>query len=269
MDIDDENQEPTPEQVQQVRDNISRMINKQIELTQEWSEDENGEWAGSGWGEPEGYELLTVTDTDKHRHPTKAIFASQPPVVNLLTPKTDMAAVEGLPDDKGIESEADDYRENNEDIGTSGCFAFIHGAEWMRTKAAEILAAKDTEINRLKQAGGKVDHDVTQSLGAALNYPVLNGLIETGEHNAVTIADAAAQEIYALRKRIAELTKPLPPDEKIITGMCVTFRHDYGITKQHESDFGSGMMQDEKDFLYGKMQQVWENDIKPLVKYSH
>jgi hypothetical protein len=62
-------------------------------------------------------------------------------------------------------------------------------------------------------------------------------------------------------------TNPLPPDEKIITDMCVTFNHSYGITKQNESDFGSGMTEEQQQALYAQMQQVLLNDIKRVYGY--
>ena len=40
---------------------------------QEWTEDEDG-WTGSGWNEPDGYEMQEIIQEDKHSHPTRAVF---------------------------------------------------------------------------------------------------------------------------------------------------------------------------------------------------
>lgn len=47
-----------------------------IVLEQEWEEstDDKTGWSGSGWNEPEGYELEEVVDYDKYNNPLKAIF---------------------------------------------------------------------------------------------------------------------------------------------------------------------------------------------------
>jgi len=47
-----------------------------IVLTQEWEEstDDKTGWSGSGWNEPEGYQLEEVIDYDKYSHALKAIF---------------------------------------------------------------------------------------------------------------------------------------------------------------------------------------------------
>ena len=47
-----------------------------ITLTQTWVEDEedkNG-WLGSGWNEPDGYEIEDVIEQDKYGNDTEAIF---------------------------------------------------------------------------------------------------------------------------------------------------------------------------------------------------
>jgi len=47
-----------------------------IVLTQDWVEDthEKTGWCGSGWDEPDGYELEEVIEQDKFYNPVKAIF---------------------------------------------------------------------------------------------------------------------------------------------------------------------------------------------------
>lgn len=55
---------------------MSEVKANSIVLEQEWyeSEDEKNGWGSLGWDEPEGYELEEILDTDKHGHPTKAVF---------------------------------------------------------------------------------------------------------------------------------------------------------------------------------------------------
>lgn len=51
--------------------------------------------------------------------------------------------------------------------------------------------------------------------------------------------------------------------EEIITGMCYTWRHDYGLVK---TDFlSAGMTEDERYFLWNQMAQVFDNDILPIL----
>lgn len=45
--------------------------------------------------------------------------------------------------------------------------------------------------------------------------------------------------------------------KKIVTGMCFTWRHDYGLMEARE-----------KETLYACMDQVFEHDIKPLLDKS-
>lgn len=58
--------------------------------------------------------------------------------------------------------------------------------------------------------------------------------------------------------------------EQIITDMCYTWRHDYGLDK-HPSDMfsgliTSGMTAEEREFLYSQMAQLYEHHIESLHK---
>ena len=60
--------------------------------------------------------------------------------------------------------------------------------------------------------------------------------------------------------------------EQIITDMCYTFRHDYGLRKQSDPGgytfpFEAGMTEEEAIMLYKQMEQIYNNDIEPLLKY--
>lgn len=59
----------------------------------------------------------------------------------------------------------------------------------------------------------------------------------------------------------------------IITSMCYTYRHDYGLVK--EADPGgytfpglAGMTQQEREFLWQQMAQIFDNDIAPHMEFK-
>jgi hypothetical protein len=62
---------------------------------------------------------------------------------------------------------------------------------------------------------------------------------------------------------------------EIITSMCYTWRHDYGIIKDpeykhHVSELtysmSSGMYQQEREQLWKQMAQLFDNDIAPYME---
>lgn len=66
--------------------------------------------------------------------------------------------------------------------------------------------------------------------------------------------------------------------EEIITRMCYTWRHDYGIVKDpdyknYNSDFidaiSAGMYQWERKHLWDQMAQIFDNDIAPHMEFKH
>lgn len=56
--------------------------------------------------------------------------------------------------------------------------------------------------------------------------------------------------------------------ETIITSMCFTYRHDYGLDKPKEfvGMFGSGMTDEERKYLWNQMAQIFDNDIAPVME---
>ena len=58
--------------------------------------------------------------------------------------------------------------------------------------------------------------------------------------------------------------------EQIITDMCYTWRHDYGLIKEsHEVDLiSSGMTDRERGMLWNAMAQLFDNCIAEHVKYK-
>lgn len=62
--------------------------------------------------------------------------------------------------------------------------------------------------------------------------------------------------------------------EQIITSMCFTYRHDYGLDKQEDPcgyNFPSlaGMTEAERRSLWNTMAQIFDNDIMPNMEFPH
>lgn len=57
--------------------------------------------------------------------------------------------------------------------------------------------------------------------------------------------------------------------ENIITNMCYTYRHDYGIIKSEFGGFSSGMTAEEREYLWNTMAQIFDNDIAPHMEFKH
>ena len=58
--------------------------------------------------------------------------------------------------------------------------------------------------------------------------------------------------------------------EQIITSMCYTWRHDYGLRKGGAEDYGTkfsaGMTDEEAKSLWKQMAQLFDNDIAPHME---
>jgi hypothetical protein len=58
--------------------------------------------------------------------------------------------------------------------------------------------------------------------------------------------------------------------EQIITNMCLTFRHDYGLEISEDDrmyTLMSGMTRSEREALYRDMAQIFDNDIAPHMEF--
>ena len=56
--------------------------------------------------------------------------------------------------------------------------------------------------------------------------------------------------------------------EQIITSMCMTYRHDYGLDYiTTDSPFASGMTDSERKVLWNQMAQIFDNDILSYMTY--
>lgn len=59
--------------------------------------------------------------------------------------------------------------------------------------------------------------------------------------------------------------------EEIITDMCFTWRHDYGLEISEDDrmyTLTSGMTKREREALYNTMAQIFDNDIAPYMEFK-
>lgn len=56
--------------------------------------------------------------------------------------------------------------------------------------------------------------------------------------------------------------------EQIIHDMCMTYRHDYGLRKKSgEPSWTAGMTEEDAKMLYKTMEQIYNNDIAPIIEH--
>ena len=59
--------------------------------------------------------------------------------------------------------------------------------------------------------------------------------------------------------------------KEIITSMCYTWRHDFGLNKSIGTGFAdiisAGMSDEERESLWHKMAQIFDNDIAPYMEF--
>lgn len=55
--------------------------------------------------------------------------------------------------------------------------------------------------------------------------------------------------------------------EQVIHDMCMSYRHDYGLRKApNDPSWISGMTEEDAKMLYKTMEQIYNNNIEPLLK---
>lgn len=62
--------------------------------------------------------------------------------------------------------------------------------------------------------------------------------------------------------------------EQIITDMCYTCRHDYGLPKEKDPGgysfpYLEGMDDSERQFLWRQMAQLFDNNIAPYMEFKN
>ena len=56
--------------------------------------------------------------------------------------------------------------------------------------------------------------------------------------------------------------------EEIITSMCMTYRHDFGLDKHPEdAPFVAGVTGSQRKAIWNQMAQIFDNDILPNMKF--
>jgi len=56
--------------------------------------------------------------------------------------------------------------------------------------------------------------------------------------------------------------------EEIINSMCLSYRHDYGLRKEPgEPNWTAGMTEQDAKMLYKTMEQIYNNNIEPIIDY--
>ena len=64
----------------------------------------------------------------------------------------------------------------------------------------------------------------------------------------------------------ANLPENIMSREQIITDMCYTYRHDYGLDKlPTDPPWTAGMTKEDREGLYNTMAQIYDNNIAPLM----
>jgi hypothetical protein len=59
--------------------------------------------------------------------------------------------------------------------------------------------------------------------------------------------------------------------EAVITSMCYTMRHDYGLDRYVDSAavLASGLSDRERQALWNQMAQIFDNDIAPYMEFKN
>ena len=61
--------------------------------------------------------------------------------------------------------------------------------------------------------------------------------------------------------------------EQIVTDMCYTWRHDYGLERrEHDGPGGlvtAGLTDQERQFLWRQMAQLFDNSIAPYMEFKN
>ena len=57
--------------------------------------------------------------------------------------------------------------------------------------------------------------------------------------------------------------------EEVITSMCYTFRHDFGINKSEGDLISSGMTDTDRQALWLDMAQLFDHDIAPYMEFKN
>lgn len=56
--------------------------------------------------------------------------------------------------------------------------------------------------------------------------------------------------------------------DEIVTAMCFTWRHDFGLDKHEDDVLSSGMTDKARASLWRDMAQIFDNDIAPYMEFK-
>lgn len=57
--------------------------------------------------------------------------------------------------------------------------------------------------------------------------------------------------------------------EQIITSMCFTYKHDFGLKKSADGGLlSSGVSEEEREHIWNLMSQIFDNDIAPHMEFK-
>jgi hypothetical protein len=56
--------------------------------------------------------------------------------------------------------------------------------------------------------------------------------------------------------------------EEIITSMCYTYRHDYGLDKTDANILSSGTTEQQRQQIWTMMAQIFDNSILPYMEFK-
>ena len=60
--------------------------------------------------------------------------------------------------------------------------------------------------------------------------------------------------------------------EQIISNMCLTYRHDFGLTISSDDKMytlNSGVTETERKAIWNTMAQIFDNDISPYMEFKN
>ena len=97
----------------------------------------------------------------------------------------------------------------------------------------------------------------------------LSGAIQYHRHIHHILDNIGTVSIVILKTvKNGTLIKTMKTKEQTITDMCYTYRHDYGLHKEEgEPPWTSGMTEQDAKMLYKTMEQIYNNNIEPLIEH--
>jgi hypothetical protein len=111
---------------------------------------------------------------------------------------------------------------------------------------------------------GELDEEL-EFLHAKAKYSSIKKLVE--DHIREKIKDPVNNPDFLKNMKVNFSIPHSRTREQIISSMCFTYRHDYGLAKSPgvSGMISSGMTEEQRKSLYNQMAQIFDNDIAPYV----